>query len=156
MTGWRAIALIGTALIAVVLAAIVFAWIAVAVALVVALGVAHVLYVPRLARWLGIGQPALVALSLPVLAAVGLALGGQGGAVAAVAIWFAVFGAPHLVLRHLAGRLRTSISFRPVVSAGDAGRYPALRGVACARCGRVYAPLPGDTTCPGCGAVAGG
>jgi hypothetical protein len=139
---------------AVVVLAVVLFWLAVAAALLVGLAALHLVYLPRLAGWVGVAPSQLALGLLPLVALGGWAAAGEAvGLLWGAAAWAALVAAPRLALARAGRRLgRWPAGWTVQVrSAAPRPRAPGevIEAVACPRCGRFR--IAGEP-CPTCDA----
>jgi hypothetical protein len=155
ITGWRALGLIVLGLLLLVVVGFVLFWVAVAVGVVVGLLLLHVVYLPRWSARLGVSRLGMTLLLLPPLVLVGLAVGGQRAALAAVVIWLAGVAVPGLVGLYI----ETYLALRAEPHARRGPGVPRmLEAVTCPKCGLASVPAPEEhpARCPECGTVLRG
>ena len=146
------VALVGLALALVAMAAVLAGLLAVAAL--------HLIYLPRWSRVLGIAQPLLGGLLLPLFVLVGWALAGERvGVLGGLLLWLGVLVVPRLavlaLLRRLRGRAMRRRTYEVTTWPRTARHPAALPGVACPQCGLVQFPVTehGAAACPRCGSA---
>ena len=160
VSDWRALAAVVVGGLGLVLAATFLIWLAVAVAIVVAVLAFHLYFLQRWSRMLGVHSLVLATLLLPLLAAAGgLFLGGRGGLLVGLLLWLGGVLAPRLAGLLLARRLNPEAAvwtrrFRDQTRAAR-GEVDALEGTTCSGCGLVSVHLSDEpgAACPRCGAA---
>ena len=156
IVGWRAVPVALLAAAALLVLALLLLWLAVAATVAIGLVAFQLVYLPRLARWLGLELWHLALGLLPPCALSGfLAVGEATGLVVGAAAWALVVAGPRLALGY-AGRWlgRRAARWTSQVATTEPPPHPSgqlIETVACARCGRFWIAGPPDA-CPHCAA----